>query len=156
MRLGDYAAERSRTLDTTLSLSDYLKLKLDRLRLPGLSSWMETCLLAGRCLVLLDGLDEIGDPLLRRQVRGAVATFVLDYSDTSGTHFNRFLITSRVAGYDQAAFPDYPHFTIAELTTEQIAGFLPRWYAANIRRDQRRAIAKKDRQEEVRFRKTTR
>jgi hypothetical protein len=27
----------------------------------------------------------------------------------SGAHFNRFLITSRVAGYEQLAFPDYPH-----------------------------------------------
>src|SRR5258708_4618865 len=119
MRLGDYAAERSRSLDIALSLSDYLKLKLDPFRLPVLASWMENCLLTGRCLLLLDGLDEISDPHLRRQVREAVATFVLDYGDTSGTHFNLFLITSRVAGYDQAAFPDYPHFTIAELTADR-------------------------------------
>src|SRR5437667_2278960 len=45
---------------------------------------------------------------------------------------NRFLITARVAGYDQAAFPDFPHVTVAELSDQQIQDFLPRWCRANL------------------------
>ncbi len=55
--------------------------------------------------------------------------------DTSDIDFNRFLITSRVAGYDQEAFPHYTHFTVAELSSQQIEDFLPRWCRASIRRN---------------------
>lgn len=50
-------------------------------------------------------------------------------------NYNRFLITSRVAGYDQNAFPTYEHFAIAELTPEQVKDFILRWCRANARRD---------------------
>jgi predicted NACHT family NTPase len=89
----------------------------------------------GQGLVLLDGLDEVSDPGERFEVQEAIKAFIEDvHSKASGASgYNRFLITSRVAGYDKNAFPAYPHYTIAELTPEQIKAFLPRWCRAGIR-----------------------
>ncbi len=86
-------------------------------------------------LVMLDGLDEVSDPTIRQDVQAAIRTFVQECRDKPG---NRFLITSRVAGYDHTAFPDslYLHYTLAELNDEQIDYFLPRWCRANVHRYQ--------------------
>jgi hypothetical protein len=95
---------------------------------------------------MLDGLDEVSELQTRKRVKQAIETFILDYRDTSQTGFNRFLITSRVAGYDVIAFSDYLHFTLAELTPEQISDFLPRWCRASV---QRGTVASANEQEET-------
>jgi len=140
LSLGKYAGYRSenaaeRSVDC--SLAGYLHAALAQLKLDAVASFIDGCLRDGRCLVLLDGLDEVSDLGQRAQVQEAIRTFILDNRSpaTSTVRFNRFLITSRVAGYDQHAFPDYHHYTIAELTIEQIDDFLPRWCRANARRD---------------------
>jgi hypothetical protein len=108
---------------------------------------------------LCDGLDEISSRQVRVHIQESIKNFIMEqqysfeemnsfrrflkvlknftlqHKHEKSTYYNRFLITSRVAGYDQMAFPNYPHYTIAELTTEQIEDFLPRWCRANIRRD---------------------
>jgi hypothetical protein len=111
VQLGSYATEWAKVAPSSrrFHLSDYLTQMLDEFRIPGLNAWFQQNLLAGHCLVLLDGLDEVSDIQERNQVQKAIATFILDYRNTPGPHFNRFLITSRVAGYDQSAFPDFPH-----------------------------------------------
>ena len=98
-----------------------------------LEKWLNAC----SCLVLLDGLDEVSSQKTRQTVQKAIREFV-DEQRLADKHlptYNRFLITSRVAGYDQEAFPHYEHYLIAELTKEQIKDFLPRWCRANVRRD---------------------
>ncbi|MEO8953836.1 MAG: hypothetical protein ABI465_04655 [Ktedonobacteraceae bacterium] len=134
IQLGDYAARRNDMPD--LSLLEYLKYALDRFNIPGLSHFLKECLNAGKSLVLLDGLDEVSDPRLRFAIQDEIRDFILIYSDAlEPSVFNRFLVTTRVAGYDQAAFPRYPHYTIAELTPAQIDLFLPRWSQAIVRLD---------------------
>ncbi|HEY1352639.1 MAG TPA: NACHT domain-containing protein [Ktedonobacteraceae bacterium] len=137
LSLSDYANEndkRRAEKDTHLTLKDYLVTVMERTNNPHIPSYMQECLQEGRCLVMMDGLDEISNLKVRRQIQESIRNFVLDHSDTGGDFYNRFIITSRVAGYDQEAF-DYPHYTIAELTIEQIESFLPRWYRANVRRN---------------------
>jgi predicted NACHT family NTPase len=133
--LGDFANERSRT--SGLSLLEYVQLKLSRLHIPGLVFFLEERLDAGQCLMLLDGLDEISDHRMRIEIQREIKEFILTCSDLFDTssHLTRFLVTTRVAGYDQAAFPTCPHYTIAELTPEQIDTFLPRWCRAILRLD---------------------
>ena len=135
LRLKEYAGEREQT--PGLSLENYLESILAKLNIPSVdvSSWVLTCLKTGRCLFMLDGLDEVSDPTMRKQVQEAIKTFILDHLDTSEKDFNRFLITSRVAGYDQEAFPNYIHYTVAELSSEQIEDFLPRWCRASVSRN---------------------
>jgi hypothetical protein len=136
--LKDYAIEFEKPGAADLSLIDYMKIAIERLHIEGLFPFLQRCLANGRCLVMLDGLDEVSDMQTRRRVKKAIETFIHDYHDASDApndRFNRFLITSRVAGYDVVAFGDYPHYTIAELTQEQINNFLPRWCRASIRRE---------------------
>ncbi len=134
VRLGLYASTRTQT--PGLTLEDYLISTLHELDIAGVDVFVRQCLAAGRTLVMLDGLDEVSDPDMRQQVQEAIRVFIRNQRDTSKASYNRFLITSRVAGYDQHAFPDYLHFTVAELTDEQIDYFLPHWCHANAIRGQ--------------------
>lgn len=103
LRLGRYATARTQIPD--LSLEDYLKQVLTKLGISGVDTVVLECLKAGDCLVMLDGLDEVSDPRVRKQVQEAIREFIASHRHSSGGNFNRFLITSRVAGYDQEAFP---------------------------------------------------
>lgn len=139
LRLGEY------TKATNLTLYNYIMQMLTEMNLPGLTTFMQKKLARGSCLVILDGLDEVSDPAIRQKVHEAIKVCIRDHRGEQATSSsivrqNRFLITSRVAGYDQAAFPDYPHVTIAELADEQIQDFLPRWSRANICRARRISV----------------
>lgn len=126
LKLAEYAREQ---IDSpSLSLLDHLKSVVNKLNIPGIDELLEKRLKTGRCLVMLDGLDEasVDDPKIREQVQEEIKRFIRNFSA------NRFLITSRVAGYDQAAFPDYTHFLITSLALGQIEDFLPRWCHANV------------------------
>ncbi|HEY1348226.1 MAG TPA: NACHT domain-containing protein [Ktedonobacteraceae bacterium] len=124
LRLGEYAV--ARTEQPTLSLHDYLLRVMQERRLPGLPAFLQRALQDGSCLVMLDGLDEVSEAGMREQLQVQIKVFVQEHST------NRFLITSRVAGYEQGAFPAYPHFILAELDEGQIQDFLPRWSRARL------------------------
>jgi hypothetical protein len=89
--------------------------------------WWERQLRRGRCLVLLDGLDEVTvDP-----DRRAVTRWVQDQIDAyPGNHF---VITSRPYGYKGLVIPQADVLAIRPLTAEQVATFLNRWYLAAAR-----------------------
>ncbi len=53
----------------------------------------------GRCLVLLDGLDEVADRALRADVAQIVSAFIRYYEPRG----NRFALASRPKGYDEVA-----------------------------------------------------
>jgi hypothetical protein len=113
-----------------LSLPTYLLRKIADMDLPGLTDFMHQRLLDGACLMLLDGLDEVSDSMQREEIQEEIKRLA------KGKYFRcYFIITSRVAGYDQAAFPDYPHFTLAPLGNKEINDFLPRWCRANLNRE---------------------
>ena len=135
VRLNDYAVKLSEAekQGRILKLIDYI----DTLGIHTSSAqFLRLQLHAGRCLVMFDGLDEVSDTGTRAKVQDAIKLFVREtrtHADLPA-HFNRYLITSRVAGYDQNAFANYPHYIIAELSEEQIKAFLPRWCRATVRR----------------------
>ncbi len=135
LRLGEYA--RALQQATNLTLYDYLLQVLAEMEQMGLPAFMQKELARGSCLIILDGLDEVSDLVIRQKVQESIKILIRDHRgeqvlDNSTRQQNRFLITSRVAGYDQAAFPDFPHITIAELSDKQIQDFLPRWCRANL------------------------
>lgn len=144
IHLGDYvrayARARSETPNNSLSLRKYLAYTLEELHITGIAQFIiNDCLRTGRCLVLLDGLEEVESQDIQR----AIVAFIREYSDTyeNTRHFNRFLITSRVAPHSRTYFPiaedisGYPCYTIAELTKKQIEDFWPLWFLANIHHD---------------------
>ncbi|HYT45382.1 MAG TPA: NACHT domain-containing protein, partial [Methylomirabilota bacterium] len=132
IRLGDYATKQKDTPD--LPLLNYIEHMLNELKIPHVFPFFQKCLSDGRCLILFDGLDEVPQ-LIREQVQKAVKTFIREQQtvDDNCNTFNRFIITSRVAGYDQAAFSEYLHYTIAELTPTQRDAFLVCWCRAHVR-----------------------
>lgn len=103
LRIGDYARSPQRHL----GISAFLPAHLDaqECKTPGLRDLLSRSLDAGRCLVLLDGLDEIGSAEERRTVVEAVTNLATTYSRRG----NRFVVTSRISGYAAAPLP--PLFT---------------------------------------------
>ncbi len=86
----------------------------------------------GHCLLLFDGLDEVAHDSLRRQVAQNIYDFISTYSieKPKKKHYNRFIITSRIVGYEEGPFSTFAHYTLLELTDEQIDQFLTTWCPA--------------------------
>lgn len=74
-----------------------------------------------RCIVLLDGLDETGDDLRRRQV--------VDWITASMATFpgNRFVVTCRNAEWDLVSVPNIPYANVLDLTSDEIDGIINQW-----------------------------
>jgi NACHT domain len=146
LSLSEYTKERQKAPKEDLTLDDYITQVLIEMKQPGLPAFIEKKLAEGSCLVILDGLDEVSANM-RRAVQEEIKKYIANHLGKQVranlvVRQNRFLITSRVAGYDQAAFPAYLHVTIAELVDEQIQEFLPRWYLANLCYDWRISVQK--------------
>ncbi|WP_165521810.1 NACHT domain-containing protein [Micromonospora zingiberis] len=103
LRIGEYA--RHGHPDHGIGEFLAVSMRRDECRTPGLSDLLQRQLDGGRCLVLLDGLDEIASADLRRDVVAAVVNFVTAHARQG----NRFVVTSRIAGYQAAPLPDSFH-----------------------------------------------
>jgi len=80
----------------------------------------------GSCLVILDALDEIPTPALRNTARKEIETF------TSVYYLNRFVISTREAGYLKNRFDDtFLHIRINKFNSEQIKKYSKNWYLSN-------------------------
>ena len=100
--------------------------------LTNLSNTLLDELKKGRCLLLFDGLDEVANDSLRRRVAEHISAFISDYDAESATtqHLNRFIVTSRIVGYEAGTFNRYAHYTLRDLEDEQIKQFLTNWCPA--------------------------
>ncbi|HEY1525872.1 MAG TPA: hypothetical protein VGH51_06500 [Candidatus Angelobacter sp.] len=67
-------------------------------RLLGTRKHIEALLKEGRAIILLDGLDEVGNLSIRRKLRDAV------HAGMSAYPLSSWLLTSRVVGYEQVPF----------------------------------------------------
>lgn len=74
--------------------------------------------------VLFDGLDEIFDPVIRREVITAIHRFADAYPQA------RVVVTSRIVGYQHQIWNDegFRHFLLQDLDREQISLFLSQWH----------------------------
>lgn len=92
--------------------------------------FFERALEDGRCIVCLDGLDEVVISEQRVAVRDAVAAFANRYS-----HNNRIIVTSRIVGYESAPLDRrvFAHHTILPFIESEIETFVTKWYAARER-----------------------
>jgi hypothetical protein len=91
-------------------------------REPG--GWWERQLSRGRCLVLLDGLDEIARAEDRRTVADWIERQIAAYPD------NHFVITSRAFGLPDSLTARADVLVVRPLSAEQVQLFLDRWYLA--------------------------
>jgi predicted NACHT family NTPase len=85
-----------------------------------LDSWLK----ANPSVLLFDGLDEVFDPTLRKEVAMAIHRFADEYPSA------RVVVTSRIIGYQHQAWraEDFRHFMLQELEDTQIDDFLARWH----------------------------
>jgi len=85
----------------------------------------------GHCFVLIDGLDQGATGAVRKHLIEAIQAFIMEYSApiTTDTH-NRFVITSRIAGYEPGAFAAYPHYTLLESDQRTIEPIASKWCQA--------------------------
>ena len=126
MRLADYT---EKGVWREKNLSEFLTDYCGQHECPksGLADLLMKELAEGNCLVLLDGLDEIVDADDRRAVVNRIEDFVRRYDNTP----NRFVITSRIAGYRSAPLGEpFAHYTVREMDDEQVRRFLERWCPA--------------------------
>jgi transcriptional regulator with XRE-family HTH domain/predicted nucleotidyltransferase/energy-coupling factor transporter ATP-binding protein EcfA2 len=88
------------------------------------------------CLVLLDGLDEVGDERRRERVVESVRSLVEQYPR------NRFVISSRVVGFDRHPWENlgFAIFKIRGYGENQLGKFAEKW-AAILARDKSRPEA---------------
>lgn len=83
-------------------------------------------LIAGNCLVILDALDEIPTQALRNTVRTEIEAFTAIY------YLNRFIISTREAGYLKNRFDDrFLHIRINDFNKEQIKKYSKNWYLSS-------------------------
>lgn len=105
-------------------LIEYLiaALASERIELP--KDFFDPWLTGGDALILLDGLDEVVDPGLRRRVSRLVESFTQTYPRC------RYVVTSRIVGYTDAARlgESYAVTTMLDFSREDIARFLGNWH----------------------------
>lgn len=87
--------------------------------------WIESELENGRCLIMLDGLDEVANLELRQQVAAWVQRQMQQH------RHNQFIITSRPFGYDSNPLPNALLLQVKPFTIEQMHQFVTNWYLAN-------------------------
>ncbi len=91
--------------------------------------FFERALEDGQVIVCLDGLDEVSQSAQRIDVRNAITALASRYPR------NRFVVTSRVAGYDSTSLDKraFAHHTIVPFGKSEIQSFVEKWYAARER-----------------------
>jgi hypothetical protein len=87
--------------------------------------WIASRLQKGKCLVMLDGLDEVADPKIRQAVVDWVERQMADQSA------NRFIITSRPHGYRDNPLGGVAVLEVRPFNRGQIRSFVHNWYLAN-------------------------
>ncbi|MEL6500851.1 MAG: GUN4 domain-containing protein [Cyanobacteria bacterium J06623_1] len=85
--------------------------------------WFDKQLNAGKCLVMLDGLDEIADEGQRRQVSKWVFSQLENYK-----HRLPFILSSRPQAYQKASLQDASSYFVRFFNTQQRDQFLFNWY----------------------------
>ncbi|HEY4688234.1 MAG TPA: SUMF1/EgtB/PvdO family nonheme iron enzyme [Anaerolineae bacterium] len=106
-------------------LFDYVMRQLDHLKVPDLKPHLEAALEDGRCLLLLDGLDEVPTDAQRKGVREAVENFTARYP-------NRAIVTCRTYAYHDASVlgGEFYKVELQPFDRGEQAQFVGAWYGA--------------------------
>jgi NACHT domain len=131
VRAGDFARSDQRNAGLGAFIAPFmcgaLECPVERGKLEPL---IAMALRAGRCLVLLDGLDEVTSAADRANVVTNIADFVVGHHPRG----NRFVCTSRVSGYAAAPLPpEFAAVRLVEMDDPAIERFL-RLYVLAIER----------------------
>ncbi|MGP4033375.1 NACHT domain-containing protein [Pseudarthrobacter sp. 1C304] len=123
VELRDYATSvRGRSKQTLIEYLEGLCRAPYNLEAP--EGAIEYLLLNNRAVVILDGLDELLDVSLRRDVVQAVEGFALLFPTCP------MLVTSRRVGYFEAALNDslFTRATLGEFSSRQVESYVTKWF----------------------------
>ncbi|NEO97682.1 MAG: NACHT domain-containing protein [Symploca sp. SIO2E9] len=113
-------------LDLAQLITQRLKSQESSLKLEPSPQWFENKLKHGKCLVMLDGLDEVADETQRQQVSSWVDKQMRKYPETP------FIMTSRPYGYRNAELKQVGiSLEVKPFNLEQMEEFLHNWYLQN-------------------------
>jgi hypothetical protein len=111
----------------TVSVANLLRSTLGEVAAEESPEWFEQKLREGRCLVLLDGLDEVA----RQEDRGKVSAWAeRQIQQYPG---NDFVISSRPKGYQSAPIEGADIVQVCGFTASQAEAFVRGWYRAVVR-----------------------
>lgn len=102
------------------SILEYITHQLSICKLTDASIKVEQLLEQGRVLILLDGLDEVGEKDTKRVLKQ-----IQDFSNQF--HTNHFVITCRIAAKEYT-FEKFTEVEIADFNKDQIATFTQNWF----------------------------
>lgn len=135
VRLADFARELEQT--PVLSLDNFLLQVIEQAYAshPRLSDFLRLALDKGACMVLLDGLDEVGDDPVRGQpLRALAVQRTQQFADRwcANGRPNRLVVTSRIEGYWSEALHGFDHVQLSPLRPpDEVREFLLRWHTAH-------------------------
>jgi len=118
IRAIDYATALNK--DPSLSIYEYITKK----HLPKFGDLYERALQDNLCLIIIDGLDEISEPVSWVRTVRKIEQFVTEF------HTNRVLVTSRIGVYGQSSYRGFSQFTLKDFGEAKIKEFLEQWYYA--------------------------
>jgi hypothetical protein len=119
----DYAAAIGSNPNQTIA--DVADAAASAMGIPAPTGWFWREFDRGRCLVMLDGLDEVADATLRK----IVAEWVERQIQAFGA--NRFLVTARPFGYRTNPLSQVTVLEVRPFSSEQVERFIDNWYLAN-------------------------
>jgi uncharacterized protein (UPF0147 family) len=125
VHLYDYAVRRAERGNDSFSLINYLNLSANEsLQLDLPPNFFANALENGDCCICLDGLNEIREIGLRRELAAAITSFANQYPR------NRYIVASRLAGYGDAPLNprDFARQTIQPFNAGEIHAFIEKWY----------------------------
>ena len=134
LRIAEYAENRNGQ-----SLEDFLikNARGKEHRDKSLPDLINTFLNNGECIIFLDGLDEVIEP----SQRALISAQINSLCHYLGQRGNRFVVTSRVAGYRTSPLDgSIPHYRVRDMSREQIKRFINQWCNA-VERFQTPALA---------------
>ncbi|MEO8392451.1 MAG: NACHT domain-containing protein [Chloroflexota bacterium] len=111
--------------DPKLRLSEAISASLELMDEKPPDGWFEEYLDAGKCVVMLDGLDEVADAGKRHQVVAWVDLQMKVYGDCP------FILTSRPHGYRSNPLSGVTQLVVRPFSREQVEQFVNNWYLAN-------------------------
>ncbi|MEW6738246.1 MAG: NACHT domain-containing protein, partial [Acidobacteriota bacterium] len=106
-----------------LNLLNYIVGQFNVCHFPETKPFVEHLLKEGKCLILIDGLDEVGTGKESEIVK-EVRKFSDSYSD------NHFILSSRIAAYNYC-FEKFTDVEMANLDDSQIERFISNWFNSN-------------------------
>ena len=108
-------------LESGKDLRDYIDVVFEEYDFPMAKEFVEKDLKEGKCMVLLDGFDELVSKENQEQVTVQIQEFVKRY------HRCQIIVTSRVAGYHDE-LKDFMKLELMEFDDKQIKTFIKNWF----------------------------